>query len=149
ARADEKYELMTLKREAKRRDTNQESRSANESKDEKAKADKEVLQGTWIGVSGEHEGEKLPEERLWKLVFEGDKVTLRTKAGGKEQEGTSTLDPGKKPKEIDLTVGSLVLTGIYELKGTTLKTLWRENDRPGLPTEFDSQKGILMVFEKK
>jgi uncharacterized protein (TIGR03067 family) len=116
----------------------------------KAKSDKEALQGTWVGVSGAAEGQELPKERYWLLVFDGDAAKLRMEEGGKEREGVYTINSDKKPKEIDLTLGSLVLTGIYELKGTTLKTLWRENDRAGLPGEFDSSKGgMLMVFEKK
>jgi RNA polymerase sigma-70 factor (ECF subfamily) len=120
--------------------------------DEKAKPDKDVLQGTWVEVSRGKDGEKLGEDRRWQLVFDNDKVTvvgIGNKDGGRDREGTFTLDPDKKPKEIDLTLGSLVLTGIYELKGTTLKTLWRENDRSGLPADFDASKGILIVFEKK
>ncbi|MCI0455813.1 MAG: sigma-70 family RNA polymerase sigma factor [Gemmataceae bacterium] len=116
--------------------------------EEKPKPDKEALQGTWVGVSGEREGQKVPEDQLWKLVFEGEKVAL-VNSNSLEREGSYTIDPDRKPKEIDLTLGSLFLTGIYELKGTTLKTLWRENDRGGLPKEFDSKHGILMVFEKK
>ncbi len=116
---------------------------------EQAKSDRELLQGTWIGVSGERDGQALPEDALWKLVIDENKVILNTNVGGKDREGVLAIDPDKKPKEIDLTFGSLVLTGIYELMGTTLKTLWRESDRGGLPKDFDSNKGILMVLEKK
>ena len=121
-------------------------------KDEKPRSDKEALQGTWVEVSRGEDGAKLPEDERWKLVFDGDKVTvigLGTKEGAKQREGTYTIDADKKPKEIDLTLGSLVLNGIYERKGATLKTLWRENDRPGLPSDFDAKKGLLIVFEKK
>jgi RNA polymerase sigma factor (sigma-70 family) len=122
-------------------------------RDEKPGSDKDALQGTWVAVSGERDGDKLSEDAYWKLVFDGEAVTLvgpKKKDGGNEREGTFTLDADKKPKEINLTFGSLVLTGIYELKGTTLKTFWRENDRAGLAADFDSKKGgILMVFEKK
>jgi hypothetical protein len=44
---------------------------------------------------------------------------------------------------------TLVLTGIYELKDDTLKTLWREADRGGLPKTFDAKKGVLIVFKKQ
>jgi uncharacterized protein (TIGR03067 family) len=114
-------------------------------KEEKPKSDKEALQGTWVEVSRGEDGEKLPEDKRWKLVFDGDKVTVI----GFGKEGTYTIDPDKKPKEIDLTLGSLVLNGIYERKGATLKTLWRENDRTGLPSDFDAKKGLLIVFEKE
>jgi RNA polymerase sigma factor (sigma-70 family) len=115
-------------------------------KEEKPRSDKEALQGTWVEVSRGKDGEKLPEDQRWKLVFDGDKVTVE---GAKRREGTYTIDPEKKPKEIDLTLGSLVLNGIYERMGATLKTLWREHDRPGLPADFDAEKGLLIVFKKE
>jgi RNA polymerase sigma-70 factor (ECF subfamily) len=119
-------------------------------KDDKAKSDKDLLQGTWVEESrGAGDGEKVAEEQRWKLVFDGDKVTWVDR--GKEREGTYTLDPERKPKEIDLTLASpsLVLTGIYELKDDTLKTLWRENDRGGLPKTFDPKEGVLIVLKKQ
>jgi RNA polymerase sigma factor (sigma-70 family) len=118
-------------------------------KETKAKSDNELLQGTWIEESRGADGYKVAEASRWTLVFDRDKVTWHDR--GKEREGTYTLDPGRKPKEIDLTMNnpSLVLTGIYELKGDTLKTLWRENDRDGLPKDFDAKEGVLIVLKKK
>src|SRR5262249_24282336 len=119
-------------------------------RDDKAKSDKDLLQGTWVEESrGAGDGEKVAEEKRWKLVFDGDKVTWAD--NGKEREGTFTLDPDRKPKEIELTMASLslVLTGIYELKDETLKTLSREIDRGGLPTTFDAKKGALIVLKKQ
>jgi uncharacterized protein (TIGR03067 family) len=115
--------------------------------DEKAKTDKELLQATWVEES-RGDGEKVPEGDRWKLVFEGDKATWRSK--GKEHQGTFTLDPTRTPKEIDLNLAdpTLTLNGIYELKGDTLKTLWRENDREGLPKTFDPKEGVLIVLKK-
>src|SRR5262249_55451698 len=84
----------------------------------------ELLQGTWVEQSrGAGDGEQVPENARWKLVFEGDKVTWLDR--GKEREGTYTLDPERQPKEIDLTLASptLVLTGIYEVKDGRLTTL--------------------------
>jgi uncharacterized protein (TIGR03067 family) len=107
-----------------------------------------LLQGTWVEESrGAGDGKKVAENDRWKLVFEGDKATWVDR--GKDREGTFALDPDRKPKEIDLTLGSLVLNGIYELKGDTLKTLWRENDRGGLPKTFDPKEGLLIVLKKK
>src|SRR5262249_54869844 len=121
-------------------------------KADKPESDKDALQGAWIEVSRGKDGEKLPEDKRWTLVFDGDKVTVvgfGTKRCANQREGTYTLDADKKPREIDLTLGSLVLNGIYERKGATLKTLWRENDRTGLPANFDPEKGVLIVFQKK
>jgi RNA polymerase sigma-70 factor (ECF subfamily) len=118
--------------------------------DQKAKSDKGLLQGTWVEESrGAGEGEQVAENDRWQLVFDGDKVSWVHR--GKEREGICTLDPDRKPKEIDLTLANptLVLNGIYELNGDTLKTLWRENDRTGLPKTFDAKEGVLIVFKKK
>jgi RNA polymerase sigma-70 factor (ECF subfamily) len=116
-------------------------------KEDKSKSDKEALQGTWVAKSGEAKGQELTPEALknWEnLVFEDDKVT---RDGRERREGKFALDPDKKPKEIDLFTDANTLKGIYELKGTTLKlALTFGNDRP---TEFNSQGGVLLVFEKK
>jgi uncharacterized protein (TIGR03067 family) len=88
----------------------------------KEKSDKELLQGTWVEESRGADAKKVAEGDRWKLVFDEDKVTWADK--GEERKGTFTLDPDRKPKEIDLTFAdpSLVLNGIYELKGDTLKS---------------------------
>jgi RNA polymerase sigma factor (sigma-70 family) len=116
-------------------------------KGEKAKSDKELLQGTWVAVSGERAGQELPKEAYWQITFDGDSLTIQFGEAGKVREGTYALDPDKKPKEIRVTLGAATLSGIYELKGTTLKTAWREGAMP--PTAFDSMNSVLMVFEKK
>jgi RNA polymerase sigma factor (sigma-70 family) len=116
---------------------------------EQPKSDKEALQGTWLQVSEERNGEKLPEEKIkgGKMVFADDKVTWQGEPETRAREGTFTIDPDKKPKEIDLTFSSITLKGIYELKGNTLKVVIAERGRP---TEFDSTAGGgLLVFERK
>ena len=146
--ANEKQELITLRRKRDKPDANPAKEEIRPNK-KKPTSDKEALQGTWVGVAGARDGRELSNEEHWKLVFEENKVIFRGREGSPENEGTYTIDPDKKPREIDLTFGSKVLTGIYELKGDTLKTLWRENDRPGLPMDFDSQHGVLMIFERQ
>jgi len=116
--------------------------------EEKVKSDKDRLQGTWLPVSGEKNGKKMPKEKYQdgKMVFAGNKVTLQVQAGEQEREGTFTLDPDKDPREIDFTFGEQTHQGIYELKGTTLKVVFMERGRP---TEFASANATLMVFKKK
>jgi RNA polymerase sigma factor (sigma-70 family) len=116
-------------------------------KEQKAKSDREALQGTWVIKSGEKRGEKLSPEGLkaWEeMVFDGDTVT---RDGPERREGKYTLDPGKKPREIDLFTEANALKGIYELKGTTLRLALRFGAER--PTAFDSEEGLLLVFEKK
>jgi RNA polymerase sigma factor (sigma-70 family) len=117
--------------------------------EKKKKSDKELLQGTWVEESRGADGKKVAEGDRWKLVFDEDKVTWKDK--NKDREGTFTIDPDQKPKEIDLTFAdpTLTLNGIYELKDDTLKALWRENDRGGLPKTLDPKEGFFIVLKKK
>jgi RNA polymerase sigma-70 factor (ECF subfamily) len=113
---------------------------------EKPKSDKELLQGTWAPVSGEQNGKEIPKERLTdRFIFTKDKFTLQY-VRGEAREGTYTIDPEKKPKELDLTFGNQTLMGIYELKGTRLKYVGMERGRP---SDFDSTGATLVVFEKE
>jgi RNA polymerase sigma-70 factor (ECF subfamily) len=128
-------------------DDGKKAEDAKPAEDKGAKTDKERLQGTWVAVSGEQDGKKLPEEKVkdGQLILTADKVSL-TPPTGVAHEGTYTIDPDKKPKEIDLIFGEVTRMGIYELKGTTLKLMFSENGRPA---DFDAGGATLVVFEKK
>jgi uncharacterized protein (TIGR03067 family) len=62
------------------------------------------------------------------------------------REGTFTIDPQKKPKELDLTFDKATMMGIYELKGTTLKYAGMERGRP---SDFDSTNATVVTYEKE
>jgi uncharacterized protein (TIGR03067 family) len=108
--------------------------------DKPAKGDKEKLQGTWALVSGEHDGQPIPEEvaKTIKLAFTGDKVTLHH--NDQKNEGTFKLHSDKKPKGIDLDMENGAVKGIYQLDGDTLKLA---NAKPGdeRPKEFPKKEG--------
>jgi uncharacterized protein (TIGR03067 family) len=114
--------------------------AAAQAQDKSAKGDKEKLQGTWVLVSGEHDGQPIPEEvaKTVKLVFVGDKVTLHH--NDQKNEGTFKVAPDKKPKELDLDMDSGAVKGIYQLDGDTLKLA---NAKPGeeRPKEFPKKEG--------
>jgi uncharacterized protein (TIGR03067 family) len=114
--------------------------AAARAEDKSSSGDKEKLQGTWVLVSGEHDGQPIPEDvaKTVKLVFAGDKVTLHH--NDQKNEGTFKLAPGKKPKEIDLDMDSGAVKGIYQLDGDTLKLA---NAKPGdeRPKEFPKKEG--------
>jgi uncharacterized protein (TIGR03067 family) len=141
--------LLAVPRTGEKPTSLQEGRIANLNQGKKEKADKELLQGTWVEETRGADAEKVAEDDRWKLVFDENTVTWTDR--GKDRQGIFTVDSERKPKEIDLTLANptLVLTGIYELKGDTLKTLWRENDRGGLPKTFDAKEGFLIVLRKK
>src|SRR4051794_2624088 len=77
-----------------------------------ADAQKELaqLEGTWVTVSKETMGKKASEEEIkklnTKLVIKGDKLTVFSTEGGKDEvlsELTIKLDPTTKPKSLDAT----------------------------------------------
>jgi RNA polymerase sigma factor (sigma-70 family) len=112
---------------------------------DKAKSDKDKLQGTWVSKSGERQGVDFEEAQLknWVLVFDEDRFI---RDGTERVEGTYKIDADKKPKEIDLVFSGHTFLGIYELKGDTLKVVFRLNERP---MEFNSKDATLLVCEKK
>jgi uncharacterized protein (TIGR03067 family) len=109
------------------------------------KSDKDKLQGTWVAVTGERLGVGFDGAQLknWVLVFDDEKFT---RDGGERVEGTFKIDADKKPKAIDLVFSGHTFLGIYELKGDTLKLVFRLKERP---TEFNSNDATLIVCEKK
>jgi uncharacterized protein (TIGR03067 family) len=108
--------------------------------DKSAKGDKEKFQGTWTIVSGEHDGQPIPEEAIKsiKLVYAGDKFTLQH--GDQKTEGSFKLAPDKKPKAIDMDMDGGVVKGIYQIDGDTLKLAHGKAGDPR-PKEFPKKEG--------
>jgi RNA polymerase sigma factor (sigma-70 family) len=116
-----------------------------------AKSDQDKLQGAWQVISAqmagkEVEGDEADEIRAFKLVVKGDH--MKSRHGGK-----FTLDPSKKPKELDWDmqegpeVERGMWRGIYELKGDelTLVIAMPNTDRP---REFKTEQGVLQMLMK-
>lgn len=109
-----------------------------------AKGDAAKLEGAWVMVSGEANGQAMPAE----LVKTGKRVakngeTSITFGGQTYFKATYTLDPSKKPKAIDyvMTEGTTkgkTHLGIYELDGDTVKFCF---GGPGAerPTDFTAK----------
>jgi RNA polymerase sigma factor (sigma-70 family) len=132
-----------------------EARGADKPKAEKAKSDKDKLQGTWVAVSGEAGGKKAPDEFIQKcqVVIAGDKITLAGLVRGEKEkgvEGTFKLDPATKPKAIDIGLTNREdALGIYEVAGDTLKICLVEATGNERPTEFaGNDKQILIVLKR-
>ena len=110
------------------------------------KKDLALLEGEWAMVSGERDGQALPEEyvktgkRVAKdgvsTVTIGDMVLMKSKF---------TIDPAKTPKAIDFvglegpTAGQK-LHGIYELDGDTVRFCFAPADKDR-PTDFTTKEG--------
>lgn len=123
-------------------------------RDEKPKSDKDALQGTWIPVSAEEGGKKVPEEEIKEaknFEFSGDKVTFPIK--GESKEFVYKLDSTKKPKQIDFFFSKTeIAEGIYELDGDKLTLCITKPDHGERPTKFDSTEGrerVLIVLKRK
>jgi uncharacterized protein (TIGR03067 family) len=107
------------------------------------------LEGTWKYTKVEAPdkiAETLAESSV--VEFRGDKMihTITLSTGKKEvSEATITIDPGKKPRTIDVTrldgpYKGKTFQGVYELDGDTLKI--HEGYEPGdRPTDFTFKKG--------
>jgi uncharacterized protein (TIGR03067 family) len=94
--------------------------------DDAAKEEVKKLQGTWKIVSVEIDGKKQPVDQA-KMVFIFKDNTMQFLVNDqKAVEGTFTVKPSAKPKEIDVThnIGpnkGKVDMNLYELDGDTLK----------------------------
>jgi uncharacterized protein (TIGR03067 family) len=130
---------------------------ADDKPKEKPNKDLEPFQGTWAVVSIEQEGMAIPEEHTkgLTLVVKGNERRLE-QDGEVKSKATFKVDPGKKPKAIDIEVsdGPLAgrtILGIYEVKDDTLKVcLAIEGD--DRPDDFSAKEGSgrqLQVFKKQ
>ncbi len=119
---------------------------------EKGGKDKKALQGTWKGSVG---------DKKTQLTIDGDKFTFMF--GDSTASGTFTVDPSKKPKQIDMAVtkGSDEHTkkyegktskGLYEFDGGKLKWLANEPGKDDRPKEFpaagEETKFLFVTFER-
>jgi uncharacterized protein (TIGR03067 family) len=104
-----------------------------------AKAELKKFEGAWVVESGKSNGRVLPEKEAQQMTatFAEGKATFSD--GGKKEKGSIKLDPGKKPRHIDLTIGSDTFPGIYAFEGGKLKLCYDEGGKR--PTKFESPKG--------
>jgi len=144
------YALETLKREVPGKSSEAaDTAGKGEPADQGAKMpDKQTaeLEGEWSMVSGEIEGQALPEAfvKTGKRIVKGNQTTV-TISGQIFMKATFTVDASKKPKTIDfmMTDGpskGAKQQGIYELDGDTLRSCFASpgKDRP---TDFRTKAG--------
>lgn len=124
--------------------------------DDRARTDLEKLQGVWICVSMERNGEPISPERYknGRLIMEGETFTF--KMGNRVvARGIRKLDPGQSPKAVDdtHTEGTFkgkTYHGIYELTDDCFKTC---NGGLGAerPKAFATKpnSGLLLIVYKR
>jgi uncharacterized protein (TIGR03067 family) len=103
-------------------------------------------QGTWILVSEEFEGKKVPAKELpdnlknLSYTVRGDKVLFAS--NGEERSATIKLDPNKGPKTYDLLRDDgRSLKGIYAWDGFKTIKICAADDDGERPTEFGTAPG--------
>lgn len=111
-------------------------------KEKEKTKDEEVILGKWSTEKVDREGAKAPgagvQNRTY--VFEKDgKLTIDI--GGQEAAIEFKLDSSASPKTIDLIMkadakNTIVIPGIYELDGDSLKICLCEKSKPVRPTEM-------------
>jgi uncharacterized protein (TIGR03067 family) len=139
--------------------------------------DRDSLQGTWTWVAYEEAGAKATPEMMrdWTMRIRRDSLVLRGPSDLPTIEATIRLDPGTKPRQIDLiystpstpkrgrsnssgtAMGPLpaaerATPGIYELDGDTLRVCLAARGLARRPAKFDGSKASgagLYVFKRK
>ena len=122
-----------------------------------AQAEAKNLLGTWVVVSCENDGEKVPENILQgevvRFVIRADTITIKVQDEIKSED-RYTLGPRAEPRAINLTdkEGRKTL-GIYSLEGEKLQICWTERGK-ARPTEFATKPGsgfdlLVLRREKK
>jgi uncharacterized protein (TIGR03067 family) len=128
---------------------------AQDAKDEKVEKELKKLEGSWILVSGEVDGQGIAKESLQaaKLTRAGKAATVEVPHLSKEpiKNETVRVDPTKNPKEIDLlrvagpNTGKTIL-GIYEVGEDGSYKLCFDPSGKERPKEFKTEPGSGYVF---
>ncbi len=128
----------------------------SEAGDKAGKGDEKRIQGTWTVASMEKGGKKAPEEEIKdaQITF-GPDGKLTVKHMDKMMDGSYKLHPGKKPRQIDVTLNEggmdKLHKAIYRLEKGTL-TICGADTGQDRPTEFATKEGektLLMVLKRE
>jgi uncharacterized protein (TIGR03067 family) len=118
------------------------------------------LEGTWTLTRMESSGKSLLEknEPTHRFVIKSGKLTSKAKqAGEKEHDLSKYIDATKKPMAVTIPVEMTVrFYGIFEVTGNELRlcgdlvdTAQEKKPESRRPKEFDSNKGLLLVFKRE
>jgi uncharacterized protein (TIGR03067 family) len=110
------------------------------------------LVGAYQLISGEKNGEKIPDERIRGGLV---RITADTIVGADQNRkelyaAKYKLDASKKPAVITMTstmdkTKDVTVQGLIQLEGNTLKLIYALPDEGKMPTEFKTRTGQLMV----
>jgi uncharacterized protein (TIGR03067 family) len=106
-----------------------------------AEDDKKTIEGSWIAVSFELGGQKLPEASFkdTRLILTDGRYTYQN------DQGTYKINPAGKPKSMDITGTKgpnqgKTFPAIYELTGDTLRICYDLGGKMR-PSEFTTRAG--------
>jgi uncharacterized protein (TIGR03067 family) len=130
--------------------------AAEDVKESAVKKDQEKLQGTWVAVSYEFQGQKLSDDDVKKIEVEIVQNQWTAHFDTEIIKGTHQLDPTKSPKEFDgtITEGSGIgekNLGIYEIDGDVWRQCWADPGKQR-PKEFKADAAAghnLVVWKRK
>jgi uncharacterized protein (TIGR03067 family) len=124
---------------------------------EKGKLDPASLSGTWVYVSGEKDGQKVPADNLKKGIVEITKETIKLKSPDAEFVLKYELDAAKKPARVKLEIikgpmgEGAKAEGIIAMKGENLVLCYPAMGGEA-PKEFATKEGSglhLFVLKRK
>jgi len=132
---------------------------AADAKEDEGQKELKRFEGTWVLVSGEKDGQKIADEHVKKskIVWKGKEVSLDTPHQSKETiKGTTTIDPTRKPREMDWVRSSgpdagKTMHAIYEFMGDDQYRICFAPGEKERPKEFATRPGsghILHVWKR-
>jgi uncharacterized protein (TIGR03067 family) len=117
--------------------------------------DFERLQGSWVAISGEADGQRFPEGAMrgFRMFVHADRITFTPQTN--QRESKFELHPSKAPKEIVITPldgprKGRSQRGLYAFDKGRLK-LCVNNEKDNAPTQFVTKRGDglrLLVFKR-
>jgi uncharacterized protein (TIGR03067 family) len=109
--------------------------------------DTEKLQGTWVVMALERDGQAMPKAKLAslhiKVIFRGDNVTFEYP--DRAESGTYKLETTQTTRTMDVTTELDTSKGIYRLEGDNLKICGVPSGAER-PTEFTTKPGTKQVL---
>jgi uncharacterized protein (TIGR03067 family) len=118
----------------------------------------EQWQGNWQIEELTVNGKLAPKDKIenTRVVIEGNKMMLKAPNGEVARAFEIKLDPGKEPhvittKALQGDFKDKMQTGIYDLKGDTLRICISNRPEGEQPTEFSSKEGsnhVLLLLKK-
>jgi uncharacterized protein (TIGR03067 family) len=129
--------------------------AGDDKKDDAGKEELKKFEGTWklksLELSADEKGPPADEIAKMRLVFKGDKVTMKVGPDG-EREMAFKIDPSKKPAHIDIQPAKgeeKPMIGIYKFEKEMLIICGSDaGDRPVDFTTKEGKKVGMMTLEK-